>query len=199
VADDLLSNLRKSSKRWATLITQEATKNLGKFSKLIKVKSRTVEQGGKVGIESTALAMGTNKKGIKNPPVARAYEYGSGTRSRSTKTSPKQQGSRGFIHIKAKRKKFLAFFWQKAIDDPRDSLFVSGKKLYRGGKDDIPPKARILLGSVQHPGVQAANNGKGYLAPAIAKVRRQIRKEIKPDVRKAVLGSFKKSFRVSKK
>jgi hypothetical protein len=193
MSDDLLTNLRKSSKRWATLITQEATKNLGKFSKLIKVKSTTVENGGKLGIVSTGTA--TNKK----KPVARAYEYGSGIRSRSTKTSPKQQGSRGFIHIKAKRKKFLAFFWQKAIDDPRDSLFVSGKKLYRGGQDDIPPKARILLGSVQHPGVQAANNGKGYLAPAIAKVRRQhIRKEIGSDVEKAAHFSIKKSF-VSKK
>jgi hypothetical protein len=200
MADDLLSELKKSSKKWANAITQEATKNLGKFSKLIKVKSRTVEQGdGKIGIESTGTAQGTNKKGVKNPPIARAYEYGSGTRSRSKKRSP-HQGAGGFITIKAKRKKFLAFYWEKAIADPRDSVFVSGKRIYKGGVDTIPPKARILLGSVQHPGVQAANNGKGYLAPAIAKIRRtMINKELPKDVRKAVFGTIRKGFRVAKK
>jgi hypothetical protein len=184
VTDDLLSNLRKSSKRWATLITQEATKNLGKFGELIKVKSKTIENGGKLEIVSTGIA--TNK----DKPVARAYEYGSGTRSRSTKTSPKQQGSRGFIRIAPKRKKVLAFFWDKV-----DENTPAGEKFL--GVSTKTGKA--LFAYVDHPGVQAANNGKGYLAPAIAKVRRQIRKEIKPDVRKAVLGSFKKSFRVSKK
>ena len=186
MADDLLSNLKASSKRWANAITVEATKNLGKFSKLIKVKSRTVERdGGKIGIEATGTA--TKKK----KPFARAYEYGSGIRSRSVKTSPHQQGSRGFIRIAPKRKKVLAFFWDKV-----DANTPAGKKFL--GVSTKTGKA--LFNFVDHPGVEAVNNGKGYLAPAIAKIRRtMINKELPKDVRKAVLGTFRKSFGVSKK
>lgn len=184
MADDLLSNLKKSSKRWANLIKQDAKKNLGKFKKLITVTYRTVEQGGSVGLVFTGTALNKDK------PVARAYEYGSGIRSRSSKTSPKQQGSRGYIRIAPKRKKVLAFFWDKV-----DERTPAGKKFL-----GISVKTgKAMFNYVDHPGVQAANNGKGYLAPAITKVRRQIRKELPEDVRKAVLGSFKKSFGVAKK
>jgi len=194
MTDDLISNLKVSSKRWATAITQEANKNLGKFRSLIKVSSKTVEDSGKIGVVPT----GTSTNKLK--PVARAYEYGSGIRSRSKKKSPHQLSTGGKILIKPKSpRKYLAFVWDKAIANPRKSLFVKDKKIFQGGVDDIPAGARILLGSVQHPGVLAANSGKGYLAPAIAKVRRQIRKDIPKDVRKAFLGTFRKSFGVSKK
>jgi hypothetical protein len=185
VADDLISNLKASSKRWATQITQEATKNLGKFKTLIRVTSKTVEQeGGKLSITSTGHNIAKRDGEMKR--VARAYEYGSGMRSKKNRRK---------ITIAPRKKRFLAFYWEKAIASPRNSLFVKDKKIYRGGEDDIPAGARILLGSVKHPGVRAANSGKGYLKPAIDKVRRQIRKEIPADVRKAALGTFRKAFK----
>jgi hypothetical protein len=181
MTDDLLSNLKASSKRWATAITQDATKNLGKFSKLIKVTSKTVVNEGKLTIVST---------GSSSKRVARAYEYGSGIHSRSPKTSPKQMGSRGYIRIAPKTKKVLAFFWEKVSANT-----PAGKKFLGISRST----GKALFNYVEHPGVEAANNGKGYLTPAINKVRAQIRKDIPKDVRKAVLGSFKKGFGVSNK
>lgn len=179
---DLLSNLKASSKRWATQITQEATKNLGKYTKIIKVSSRTVVQGDRLIVFTTGMGKGKD--------VARAYESGSGIHSRSPKTSPKQMGSRGYIRIAPKTKKVLAFFWDKV-----SSNTPAGKKFLGVSKST----GKALFNYVDHPGVEAANNGKGYIAPAVNKVRAQIRKDIPKDVRKVVLGTFKKSFGVSNK
>lgn len=179
MADDLLAGLRKQSKTWASFITREATKNLGRFASLIKVSSKTVENSGKLEITSTGASKNKKKS------VARAYEYGSGTRSRSTKTSRFQQGSKGFIRIAPKRKKVLAFAWDKvSADTPAGKKFLGVSK--KTGK--------ALFAFVDHPGVVAANSGKGYLAPAIAKVRKTIRKEIPVEVRKAAIGTFRKAF-----
>jgi hypothetical protein len=97
----------------------------------------------------------------------------------------------GYIRIAPKRKKVLAFFWDKV-----DSNTPAGKKfLGVSGKT-----GKAMFRYVDHPGIFAANSGKGYLAPAIAKVRRtMINKELPKDVRKAVLGTIRKSFGVSKK
>ena len=182
--DDLLANLKASSKRWATAITNDANKNLGKFNTLIRVNSKTVEESsGKLTIVSTATS--TNK--LK--PVARAYEYGSGIHSRSSKASPHQQGSGGYIRIAPKNKKVLAFPWDKV-----DENTPAGKKFL--GVSTTTGKA--MFNYVDHPGVQAANSGKGYIKPAVDKVRAQIRKEIPADVRKAVLGTFRKGFKNAK-
>lgn len=171
VADDLISNLKASSKRWATQITTEATKNLGKYKTLIRVRSKTAQQdAGKLAIIATAYNTGKQDGDVKN--VARAYEYGSGLHSKKARRK---------ILIRARKKKVLAFFWDVATSDPENFKF-----------DD---KGRVLLKSVQHPGVKAANSGKGYLKPAIDKVRRQIRKEVPAGVRKAVLGTFRKAFK----
>ncbi len=187
MTDNLISNLRKSSKRWATQITTDATRNLGKFSKLIKVTSKTVDDEGKLVIVTTGRAT------QKGKPVARAYEYGSGRRSRSPKTSPHQMGSRGFIRIAPVRKKVLAFFWDKV-----DANTPAGKKFLGVSKTSSPP-GKALFAYVDHPGVKAANNGKGYIKPAVDKVRAQIRKDVPADVHKAALGSFKKNFGATKK
>jgi hypothetical protein len=180
MSDDLLTNLKASSKRWATAVTVDATRNLGKYASLIRVKSQTIEEAGKLTIVSTGIS--TNK--LK--PVARAYEFGSGIRSRSSKTSPHQQGSRGFVRIAPKTKKVLAFFWDKV-----DSNTPGGKKFV--GVSSTTGKA--MFNYVDHPGVEATNSGKGYLAPAITKVRNQIKKEVPKDVRDAVLGSFRRAFK----
>lgn len=172
MADDLISNLKASSKKWAQAITREAYKNLGKKRTLIKVTSTSFEDGaGKLSIKSIGENIGQRDGEIKN--VARAYEYGSGLHSKKAKRK---------ILIKARRKWALAFFWEVATANPEKFKF---------DKD-----GRVLLGSVQHPGVRATNSGKGYLKTARDKIlRTQIRKEVRPDVRKAVLGVWKRSFK----
>lgn len=179
MTDDLLSNLRASSKRWATAITKDANTNLEKFKNLIRVFSRTEDDGDKLIIVTTGENTREDPKyGIKN--VARAYEYGSGTRSRSSKTSLRQLGSRGKILITPRPpNKFLVFEWEKVKGDPNFKF---------------DEKGRVMLGKVGHPGVRAANSGKGYIKPAVDKVRAQIRKEVPADVRKAAIGTFRKSF-----
>lgn len=177
MADELIKNLKASSKRWATQITTEATKNLGRFKSLIRVRSRTTQDAGKLTIISTAYNTEKRDGEVKN--VARAYEYGSGLHSKKSKR---------LIRIAPRKKKILAFFWDKVSADT-----PAGEKFLGVSKTSDPP-GKALFAYVDHPGVKAANSGKGYLKPAIDKIRRQIRKEIPADVRKAALGTFRKAF-----
>ena len=172
--DDLSKRLKASARSWSTEITKLANKNLGKFKSLILVQSKSQEKSGKIEIVSTATA--TNPK----KPVARAYEYGSGTKSRVKKKS-KHQLPDGRILIRPRNKRILAFYWQVASSSPENfSMSEDG---------------RVLLPEVKHPGVSAANGGRGYLGPAIAKVRRDIRKDIPKDIRQSVIGAFRKKFK----
>lgn len=170
MADELTNRLRARAKTWASNLTKIANKNLGKFRSIISVSSKVDERGGRIGIFSIA-------RGV----AARAYEYGSGIHSRLSKKSPKQITAKGKILIKPKGHKALAFNWQIANDNPEQFIFL----------DD----GRVLLPSVKHPGVRAANNGKGYLAPAMNEVRKQIRREVPKDVRDSVVGTLRKSFK----
>lgn len=170
MTDELTPRLRARMKSWAGQITKLAHKNLGKFRKLITVQSKVTEEGDKIAIASTAKGK-----------TARAYEYGSGVHSRLSKKSPKQIAPKGKILIKPKNKKVLAFFWEVANANPDQFIF---------GRD-----GKVLLPSVKHPGVKAANSEKGYLGPAVNEVRKQIRKEIPKETRDAVIGTFRKSFK----
>jgi hypothetical protein len=167
---ELDKNLRARAKVWASNITKLAHKNLGKFRSIISVQSKVGERNGLIEIISTA-------KGA----ASRAYEYGSGIHSRLAKRSPKQLGVRGEILIKPKTKKMLAFNWEIANNFPGPWIFA--------------PDGRVLFHSVTHPGVKAANQGKGYLSPAMNDVRKQIRKEIPIETRKAAINTFRKSFK----
>lgn len=170
MADELSPRLRARVRVWAGNITKLAHKNLGKFKSIISVQSKTEEKAGKIGIISTA-------KGA----ASRAYEYGSGIHSRLSKKSPKQISPKGKILIKPVAKKVLAFHWEVASANPEQFVFGEGGK--------------VLLPSVQHPGVRAANAGRGYLSPAVNEVRKQIRKELPKETRDAVLTTFRKSFK----
>lgn len=170
MTDDLQRNLRARAKVWAGNITKLAHRNLGKFRSIITVHSKVEEQGWTIGIISIA-------KGA----ASRAYEYGSGIHSRLIKKSPKQIAPKGKILIKPVRKKMLAFYWEVADANPEQFIFA--------------PDGRVLLPHVLHPGVKAANGGKGYLGPAVNEVRKQIRKEVPKEARDAVIGTIRKSFR----
>lgn len=179
MADELLNGLKKRAATWASQITRKANTNLGKYKSLIQVKSQVEERGGKISILSTATG---------SKPVARAYEFGSGIHSRSKKRSKWQQADKTIL-ITPKKKKVLAFYWDKlAGDEP--GTWYGGRKLIRKTEED-----KALFRYVNHPGVQAANAGRGYMQPAITEVRKQIRKEVPKEMRDAAIGVFRKAFR----
>lgn len=103
---------------------------------------------------------------------ARAQEYGSGLRAR--------RGAKKKYPIRPKTKKVLAFHWEVADANPQNFKFTSD--------------GRVMLGSVQHPGIQAANQGKGYIAPAIKELKQRAKNELKADIRQAILGDLRQSF-----
>jgi secreted PhoX family phosphatase len=74
----------------------------------------------------------------------------------------------------------LAFNWEVANAQPERFVFA--------------PDGRVLLPSVQHPGIEAANNGKGYIAPAMNKLRKRARAELDKEVRDAIVGDLRESF-----
>lgn len=106
-------------------------------------------------------------------PDARAYEYGSGIHSRRSIQSPKQSGPKGPINIQAKNAPFLVFPWQGHL---------------------------IHTVSVQHPGVEPANNGEGYLRKAVKETKKQNKKDLASGlafaVRSDIVGRFR--FRSNK-
>jgi hypothetical protein len=176
MAIDLVKKIQARAKQWGTEITQQANRNLGNKAKLIAVRSKTVSDGSTVSIVSSGIAKDKDK------PVARAYEYGSGTRSRVKRKSPKQLSSGGKILIRPKSKRVLAFFWDK-ITDPPGTVYYNkatgqGSKKLIKVSDHPDHKGKILMRYVEHPGVNAANGGKGYLLPAVRKIRPKIRKEL---------------------
>jgi|GEM_PF-2250751 len=103
---------------------------------------------------------------------ARAQEYGSGLRAR--------RGTKKKYTIRPKNGKVLAFHWEVAEANPERFSFA---------KD-----GRVLLPSVQHPGIQAANEGKGYIGPAQTEIRKRGKVELSVDVKNAILSDLRTSF-----
>lgn len=100
---------------------------------------------------------------LKKAPAAAAYEYGSGIHA--TKKTPAK------YPILPKNKKFLAFKWPKVDGDPRFRRL---------------PDGRVVLPSVDHPGVEA----KPYMMPAFQESKAEIRQLIGQEFRLKVLGKI---------
>lgn len=105
-------------------------------------------------------------------PDARAQEFGSGLRAR--------RGSKKKYPIQPKTKRALAFSWEVASSNPENFTML--------------PDGRVLLMEVQHPGIQAANGGKGYIAPAIKELKKRAKAELDKDMREVILGDLRQSF-----
>lgn len=197
VTDELTKRIRLRVRSWAGSITKKANQNLGNKRSLIAIQSTVTEENGKVGVDVVATSVNPLK------PVARAYEYGSGINSRLSKKSPKQLSAKGYILIKPKNKKLLAFPWDVldltmemfGYEGVKEQMQYSGKFVGPAEQDDESGRQRWLFKYVEHPGVEAANKGKGYLGPAMRDVRKGIRKEIAKDTRDAILSTFRKTFR----
>lgn len=142
----------------------------------ISVEEIGDSSGGKVSI--------TLKADRNIAPDARAYEYGSGVHSRRSETSPRQLGPKGKILITPRPgTKALVFPWDVAtVGIPRT-------------KD-----GKVILQSVEHPGVEPANNGEGYLRKAVKDSNKQNRSDVRSGVAIAVKLDLKEQFgRIGKK
>lgn len=181
MASELENGLREMAKSWAQQIEQKANSASGKPAH-ISVKAKVSgASGGVIGINADAVS----SKGD-----ARAYEYGSGIHSTSNKTSPHQEGSKGKIIIAPKTAPVLAFNWEVLKKYPVGTHFPNSKKIIA-----VVSEGRGIFNYVEHPGVKAANNGKGYLRPAITSVRSRIRKDVPKAVRDAYIGGIRKAFK----
>lgn len=179
MADDFLSKLRARAKVWAQQIQKKANAASGKPKHIFVTAKSPSIKGGAIGFNVTA----------KSPKGdARAYEYGSGIHSTSRKRSKWQQADKTIL-ITPKKKKVLAFYWEKLAGDPPGTWYGGGKLIRKN------EEGQALFRFVNHPGVRAAGGGKGYLRPAITQVRRGIRSEITKDMRDAYLGGIRKAFR----
>lgn len=113
-------------------------------------------------------------------PDARAQEFGSGLRAR--------RGIKKKYPIRPKNKKFLAFQWDIAEME-------AGAEIGGGfSRFAFLPDGRVLLPSVMHPGIQAANSGKGYIAPAMKELRKKAKAELTKEIRDAIVGDLRESF-----
>lgn len=108
----------------------------------------------------------------KIAPDARAWEYGSGIHAR--------RGLIGKYLIRPKNKKVLAFNWEVANQNPDKFNFL--------------PDGRVMLPQVEHPGIEAANGGRGYIAPAIRQLRKRAKSELSKEIKQAILGDIRAAF-----
>ena len=171
MTDKLKTNLRNRARAWAGQLTR-----LAKFYAPTHVQpaiSSTVEdrQDGTYIIRITASR--------KIAPDARAQEFGSGLHARR---GPKEK-----YPIFPKTKKALAFYenangtWDYEMNSP------PMPRMYA-------PDGRGVFYGVLHPGIEAANGGKGYIHPAMNELRKRARQELDKDIREAILGSLRESF-----
>jgi hypothetical protein len=103
-------------------------------------------------------------------PDARAQEFGSGLRAR--------RGTKKKYPIVGKP--FLVFRWDVATANPE--------------KFHMTKDGKVVIHQVQHPGIQAANEGKGYIAPAMRELRKRAKAELSKEIRDAIVGDLRESF-----
>ena len=116
----------------------------------------------------------------KIAPDARAQEYGSGIHSR--------RGKKAEYPIRPKTTFGSLAFYENAagtwdyemIDPPMPREYTTdGRGLFYG---------------VWHPGIQAANGGKGYIALAKRELKKKAKKELQDDIRAAIMADIRESF-----
>jgi hypothetical protein len=113
-------------------------------------------------------------------PDARAREYGSGVWAR--------RGPKGKILIRPKNYPLLVFKWDVATSP------------ISNGSVNVPRNAEgfVHLKQVEHPGVDAANEGKGYIHPAINQTNKYIRDKFATEGKEAIKLDIRASFKGAK-
>lgn len=157
--------LKNQSKYWARQMTIRAKAYAPNHVKNA-ISSRSEEVG-----DGTYIIRTIADRRIA--PDARAQEYGSGLRAR--------RGAKRKYIIKPKIKKLLAFYWEVANSNPQNFTFA--------------PDGRVTFHSVMHPGIQAANGGKGYIGPAAKDIRKRLKESLKRGGADAIQADIGRSLR----
>lgn len=175
MASTLSTRLKARASAWAGQITalarEYAPPHLREF---ISSHVETVDDGTFIIRTSVQMVDGgpENPNHANQSMDARAQEYGSGWHAR--------RGGLKDIVIRPKNKKALVFSWDVADGNPAFKHTPDGK---------------VVLMEVHHPGITAANEGKGYIAPAQKEIRTRGRAELDADVREAILSDLRASFK----
>ena len=159
---------------YASTVTRLA-RGFSESSRIRKtIKSKVEPKGKGKWIIRVTAGDGLPQDSSETPDV-RAREYGSGIWAR--------RGPKGKILIKPKgEKKYLAFSWELA--NPNLPRLSDG---------------RVLLKSVEHPGIDADNDGQGYIGPAIRKTNKFIRNKFATGGLKAIKLDIRSSFKGAKR
>jgi hypothetical protein len=164
---DLTPRLLNRARAWAGQLTSLAKSYAPNH--LRDAISSKVEEGndGQIVIRITANRFANPVIGGKGESTldARAQEYGSGIHSKNPKKYPIVGNP------------YLVFAWDKIPD------FMHTTK-----------DGKAVLHQVMHPGIEAANQGQGYIRPAIKELRKRARSELQMDVRQAILSDLRKAF-----
>lgn len=130
-------------------------------------------------------------------PYARVYEWGSGLFRQKGRRFSKNQLPDGTIRIRPKNKQLLAFKWDKV--SRREPL--SFTKIGRSGVKYVGdlPDGRSAFNYVDHPGVMAANQGRGYLRPSVIDAFNDYSSMFSKRLSKEILDNIKVSFARRKK
>ncbi len=161
----LQTNLKNRARAWAGQLTSLA-KSFAPNHVEPAISSKVEEKS-----DGTYIIRITADRKIA--PDARAQEFGSGLHAR--------RGPKKKYPIKPTGgKPFLAFEWEIANASPDRFRFDS--------------EGRALLPQVMHPGIHAANNDKGYIAPAMKELRKRAKAELTQDIRASIMGDLRESF-----
>lgn len=173
MTERLASNLKRRAAAWAGQLTSLAKSFAPKHIQPY-ISSHVEEKGDGVYIIRTTANRFANptRKGHPNygSSDARAQEFGSGIHAR--------RGKVGKYPIKGHP--FLVFKWDIATASPE--------------KFTMTKDGDVKLAQVMHPGIQAANEGKGYIAPAQIELRKRAKRELSEDIRSAIVGDLRESF-----
>lgn len=171
MTEKLQTNLKKRAAAWAGQLTRLAKGFAPNHVEPAISSTTEVKEDGTYRIRITADR--------RIAPDARAQEYGSGIHAR--------RGKKDFYPITPKSKKMLAFYenangtWDYDMFDPPMPRVHA-------------PDGRGLFYGVMHPGIEAANNGKGYIAPAMRELRKRAKAELSKDIKDAIVGDLRASF-----
>lgn len=164
MTDRLVNNLKRRAAAWAGQLTSLA-KSLAPAHVQSSISSHV--EDGKDGTFIIRITADRAKA-----PDARAQEFGSGIHAR--------RGPKAKYPILPKNGKYLAFDWDIANANPERFSFL--------------PDGRVRLTKVSHPGIEAANEGQGYIAPAMRELRKRAKAELDKEIRDAIMGDLRESF-----
>lgn len=175
MSDRLQNSLKRLTASWAGQLTKLA-KDLAPAHLRPYIHSKVEDKDGVSFVVRTYVNRNENPIDKYGSADARAQEYGSGLRAR--------RGSKTKYTIAPKNKPFLIFPWEVATQNPEHFVLT---------KD-----GNVVLPYVRHPGIKAANEGKGYIGPAQAEVRMRAKAQLGKEIRDVILGDLRESFSRSK-